>query len=230
MNQDETPHSEFEDEGASASSEDSVIHLMRKLQSDPDEAAQLLWNRYFENLVSVARRMLQGAPKGMADEEDVAASVIRTICKGGEQGRFHELRNRDELWWLLLALAKQKAASYIRGETSRRRGEGKVRRETDLRRTNALQEFSLENLIGTVPTPEFLAQMQEEHQCLMELLGRDDLRQVAALRIAGYEVSEIAQRLDICNRSVLRKLALVREAWNQRLEDSSVAPADTGGK
>ncbi len=202
--------------------EDSVIGMVRKLQTHPDEAAQLLWNRYFQELVSVAKGMLQGVPKGMADEEDVAASVFRSICKGGEEGRFKDLQSRDELWWLLLALARQKAASYIRSETRQKRGDGKVRREVDLQGRDPVDSFSLENLIGTSPTPEFLAQMQEEHHLLMELLGRDDLRQVAALRISGYEVSEIAERLDMCNRSVLRKLALIRKVWNKRLEESTV--------
>jgi DNA-directed RNA polymerase specialized sigma24 family protein len=206
--------------------EDSVIGLVRRLQTDRDEAAQLLWNRYFQDLVLVARRMLKGYPSAMADEEDVAASVFHSICKGGEAGRFDDLRNRDELWWLLLALSRQKAASYIRGETRQKRGKGKVKRESDLHGDGPIAAFSLENLIGAAPTPEFLAQMQEEHQELMEMLGRDDLRQVAALRIAGYEVSEIADRLDMCNRSVLRKLALVRKLWNKRLEESSVIEPD----
>lgn len=211
--------------GATDPAEDSVIGLVRKLQTDRDEAAQLLWNRYFQDLVLVAKRMLQGAPKGMADEEDVAVSVFRSICQGGEEGRFHDLQNRDELWWLLLALTRQKASTYVRNEKRQKRGDGEVRREADLVGSDAVAGFSLENLIGTTPTPEFLVQMQEEHQILMDLLGRDDLRQVAALRIAGYEVTEIAQRLDLCSRSVLRKLALVRKIWNKQLEDSTVTNA-----
>jgi DNA-directed RNA polymerase specialized sigma24 family protein len=200
--------------------EDSVLNLMRNLKTDRNDAAQQLWNRYYHDLVDAARRLLQGVPKGMADEEDVAASVFRSICRGGEEGRFSDLKNRDELWWLLLALTRQKAVNYIRGETRQKRGEGKVRRETDLT-GGPLAAFSLENLIGNAPTPEFLAQMQEEHQRLMLSLKGEELRQVAALRIAGYDIAEIAHRLGLCNRTVLRKLALVRKIWEKELADST---------
>jgi DNA-directed RNA polymerase specialized sigma24 family protein len=202
--------------------EDSVINLMRDLQSNRDEAAEQLWNRYFTDLVDVARRMLQGVPKGMADEEDVAASVFRTICRGGEQGRFDDLKSRDELWWLLLAITRQKAANYIRGETRQKRGDGRVRRESELG-NGSPRNFSLENLIGSAPTPEFLALMQEEHELLLQALVRDDLKQIAAFRIAGYEVAEIAAEMNLCERSVLRKLALIRKVWERELEASSDA-------
>ncbi len=200
--------------------EDSVIHLMRSLQTNRNAAAESLWNRYYSDLVEVARGMLQGVPKGMADEEDVANSVFRSICRGGEEGRFSELKNRDELWWLLLAITRQKAANYIRGETRQKRGEGKVRHESDLK-GGPLEGFSLENLIGTAPTPEFIAVMREEHERLMQSLGRDDLKQIADLRIAGYDIPEIAAQLELCERSVLRKLALVRKIWEGQLDGSS---------
>lgn len=200
--------------------EDSVLYLMRKLKTDRDDAAQQLWDRYYQALVEAARRLLNGIPKGMADEEDVAVSVFRSICRGGEAGKFSDLKNRDELWWLLLALTRQKAANYIRGETRQKRGEGKVRREADFN-PGPLAAFSLENLIGDAPTPAFMAQMQEEHERLMQSLERDELRKVAALRIAGYEIAEIAMQLGMSNRSVLRKLALVRQIWERELVEST---------
>jgi DNA-directed RNA polymerase specialized sigma24 family protein len=66
---------------------------------------------------------------------------------------------------------------------------------------------------GDEPTPVFLAQMTEEVERLLEKLGDDTLRNVARWKMDGLENEEIAQKLGRTERSVRRKLELIRVEW-----------------
>ena len=80
--------------------------------------------------------------------------------------------------------------------------------------------------MGSEPTPDLLAALQEEHDRLLGLLGDVRLQEIARLRIEGFAVQEIAERLDIGKRSVERKLDLIRKSWSQELgDDYSLANA-----
>ena len=77
--------------------------------------------------------------------------------------------------------------------------------------------FSLDNLIGDDPSPEFLVTLNEQHRHLLDLLQGETLRQVANSRIEGYTVAEIAANLGISQRAVRRKLQIIRTRWTDQL-------------
>ena len=52
----------------------SVTGWLDRLKAGDDAAAQEIWNRYFAQLVVLARRRLQGLRRNL-DEEDVALSA-----------------------------------------------------------------------------------------------------------------------------------------------------------
>ncbi|MCA9245669.1 MAG: sigma-70 family RNA polymerase sigma factor [Planctomycetales bacterium] len=184
-------------------------------------AAQQLWSRFYDRLVRLAERRLNGLPRGMADEEDIAAGVMQSLCRGAVAGRFENVRDRDDLWWLLLAITKQKIVNYIRHETAAKRGAGRVNRESDLARQNdTVERFSLDHLVSEEPTPEYVMVLEEENGRLMELLRNEQLRKIATLRIEGYSIPEIAAETGISQRSVERKLQLIRGTWSQELSDA----------
>ena len=66
----------------------SVSEWLVGLQTGEDTAVNQLWERYANELVNLARANLANAPKVIADEEDVAQSVFRSICRGAAAGRF----------------------------------------------------------------------------------------------------------------------------------------------
>ena len=82
------------------SGEHSVSWWIRGLKHGDEDAAARLWERYFERIVRLARARLKGAPRRVADEEDVALSAFRSLCAGAERSRFPEvesrLRDREE--------------------------------------------------------------------------------------------------------------------------------------
>jgi hypothetical protein len=97
-------------------SKGSVTGWLDQLKAGDPLAAQKLWERYFRRLVGLARKKLQGARRGAADEEDVALSAFDSFCRGAEQGRFPRLDDRDNLWRLLMLLTARKAWHLARDE------------------------------------------------------------------------------------------------------------------
>lgn len=204
--------------------ESSISEWIIGLRDADAEAAQELWNRYADRLVDLARRRLGNAPKRAADEEDIALSVFHSLCRGAESGRFDDIKNRDDLWWLLLAITKQKTVDYMRRETAQKRGGGQVQAESGFSHDDdGSKGFTLDHLVGQEPTPEFLVSLEEQNERLLGRLRDDKLRKIAVSRIEGYTVAEIATDLSISTRSVERKLQLIRSAWAEELSGVDTA-------
>ena len=197
----------------------SVSEWIAGLREADQEAAQKIWSRYSARLLKAARQRLANVPKTVIDEEDIAQCVFRSICRAATAGRFHNVRDRDDLWWFLLAVTKQKVVDHIRRETALKRRQGRVQSESSLVGRNA-DAFSLDELIGDELTPDFIAMLVEQNQRLLLLLPNEKLRRIAVFRIEGYTVSEIANELAISTRSVERKLNLIREKWSRELTSS----------
>jgi RNA polymerase sigma factor (sigma-70 family) len=197
----------------------SISQWLAHLKEGNADAAQRLWERYAMRLVELARRRLKDAPKRVADEEDVAASVFHSLCRGAAAGRFQNVQNRDDLWWLLLAITKQKVADHVRRESAQKRGGLRTHTESRLRgNADDSKGFALDRLISDEPTPEFILMLEEQHARLLGLLRDDRLRQIAIFRIEGFTVPEIAEDLQVSTRSIERKLALIRGVWSKELQ------------
>ena len=192
----------------------SVSEWIRGLKGGEANAAQELWERYAEQLTALARMRLGSAPATIADDEDIAQNVFSIICLGASRGKFADVCKRDELWWLLMRLTRDEAARHVRRETALKRGGGRVFGVTAVNRCSEIgAEFSLDVLVGDEPTPEYLISLNEQHNRCLDLLNDDQLRAVANWRIAGYEIKEIADRLSLSQRSIERKLRVIRELW-----------------
>ena len=192
------------------SSAGSVTHWIGQLQAGNPAAAQPLWERYFQQLVRLARKKLQGSPRRVADEEDVALSAFDSFCRAAENRRFPLLVDRDSLWRLLVVLTARKALRVRRDERRQKRGGGHVLDENAL----AMEEPGLDQVIGSEPTRDFAAQVAEEYRRLLDLLGDTELRSIAVSRMEGYSTEEIAGRLGCAPRTVERKLRRIRSQWS----------------
>jgi RNA polymerase sigma factor (sigma-70 family) len=195
-------------------SSDSISEWLGRLKAGEVEAAQNLWNRYSEELVRVAKQRLGMAPRGIGDEEDVALSVFGSIFRGVAEGRFQNISTRDELWWLLLTITKRKTVDHIRRETAQKRHAPGQQPGVGL---PISPPISLNDLVSSTPTPDFLVALEEQYVRLLEMLRNDQLREIAVLRIEGYNVAEIAEKLGISHRAVERKLPLIRAKWKREL-------------
>ena len=198
-------------------SEGSVTHWLGQLQAGDPDAAQPLWERYFTRLVELARKRLADAPRRAADEEDVALSVLDSFCRRARAGQFPRLSDRDDLWRLLVTLTARKATDLARREGRRKRGGGAVLDEAALAGPPgaAAEEAGLERVVGREPSPEFAALVAEECRRLLDLLDDPALRAVAVWRMEGYSNEEIAARLGTVERTVERKLQMIRKVWGE---------------
>ncbi|MCA9018102.1 MAG: hypothetical protein KDA77_22460, partial [Planctomycetaceae bacterium] len=102
--------------------EETVTQWIDQLKTGDAQAAQRLWESYFQEMVEVARRKLRGAPRTMADEEDVALSAFKSFCLGAQNGRFSQITDRQNLWPLLVAITSHKSVDLIRNENRQKRG------------------------------------------------------------------------------------------------------------
>jgi DNA-directed RNA polymerase specialized sigma24 family protein len=186
------------------SSDGSVTRWIGLLQAGDAAAAQALWEHYFRRLVGLARKRLRGAPRRAADEEDVALSAFDSFCRAAEQGRFPRLNDRDDLWRLLMIITGRKAAHLVRDQRRLKRGGAAV--ATD-------DEYLLDHMLGREPSPELAAEVADQSRHLLGLLDEPDLKAVALARLEGYTVEEIAAQLGYADRSVKRKLQLIRSIW-----------------
>jgi DNA-directed RNA polymerase specialized sigma24 family protein len=194
----------------------SVTHWVAELKAGNHEAAQKLWERYFEHLVRLARVKLQHAARRAADEEDVALSAFASFCCGAEQGRFPNVHDKDDLWRMLVVITARKARALLRHERSQKRGGGVVVQSPPGGQAPGEAEVEIEKIIGPEPTPDFAAQVAEEFQRLLDVLGDKELTSVAILKMEGYTNAEIADRLGRVPRTIDRRLGLIRKIWGQR--------------
>ena len=196
----------------------SVTKWIADLKQGSEDAADLLWRRYFQKLVAVAKTKLAKAPKRVSDEEDLALNVFKSLCAGAESGRFEKLTDREELWKLLVVMTRNKSLNQMREQRAQKRGKGAVRGQS------IFQDSKTDNLdifLGDEPTPDFLVEVHEERERLLSLLVGKDHRAIAELRLDGHSIEETAAELGISPRSVKRKLALIRDTWVVELEEGS---------
>lgn len=194
----------------------SVSFFLQNLKGGDHDAARELWDRYFQQLLSAARKRLGSVPRRVADEDDVAQSVFLSLCRGAAQGRFPKLDDRNDLWQVLLVLTRDKVVGQIRRNTRQKRGGGDVRGDSVFCKSSEAAA-GFDQILNDKPGPEFLAALNEEFCHLMDVLP-DNLRQVALLRFEGYTNEEIAEQIGMTTRSIERKLRLIRDRWTTELD------------
>jgi DNA-directed RNA polymerase specialized sigma24 family protein len=190
----------------------SITALLEHLQAGDHEAAQPLWERYYPRLVGLARERLRGTQRRVADEEDVALSAFDSLCRGVEQGRFPQLKDRDGLWALLVLITVRKAADLVQYNRRERRGGGQVRGDSAWAGRNGdAGADGLADIAAGDPTPDVAVQLAEEFQLLLDRLDSDELRRIAVWKLEGYTNAEIADRIGCAQVSVQRRLRLIRK-------------------
>ncbi len=201
------------------SSAGSVTHWISQIKTGDQAAAQPLWERYFQRLVGLARKKLQGTARRAADEEDAALSAFDSFCRGAERGRFPQLQDRDDLWHLLVVITARKAFDQIQHERRQKRGAGDVLDEAAVARPPDASTLScgLEQVVGTQPTPDFAAQVAEECRRLLAHLGDEELNAIALWKMEGFTTEEIAHKLSCAVRTVERKLRRIRSIWQSQM-------------
>jgi DNA-directed RNA polymerase specialized sigma24 family protein len=197
----------------------SVTRLIIDLRSaDPalrDVAARLVWGRYFQELLVLARNHLSARIRCREDEEDILQSMYKSFCIRQRRGDF-DLANRDELWNLLVQITLRKTRNAA---NRHRQGRRDIRREeAELAEVRADKgqndsETILDQIDSDGPTPAEAALLNEALERRFQMLKDPALLQIAQWKLEGYTNPEIAERLECTLRTVERKLERIRAYW-----------------
>ena len=196
-------------------SDGSVTRLIQLLHTgDATErnlAARLIWERYFRDLLELARNNLTRRIRRREDEEDVLQSMYKSFCLRQQRGEF-DLAGRDALWKLLVTITLRKARNAANKQAMDKRD---IARERTLPAGDDTRSphWALEQMDAAGPSPAEAAVLNEALERRLEVLADPELRQTALMRLEGYTNREIADLLDCTERSVERKLMRIRSLW-----------------
>ena len=202
---------------------DTSEDLLSRLKRGDRQAANELISRYFERVAGAARRRLKQRRLRGTDSEDIAASVFESLWKKVDRKQFadDELATSDEFWRLLCTMIRFKTEDHVRREYAEKRGGGEVRGESVFMKPGDQDSPGIAGQPNQELSAGELASLRDQHQKMMGLLGDEVLQEVVTLRMEGYKVAEIATRFDKSERWAKRKLAMIREIWQEQLEADS---------
>jgi DNA-directed RNA polymerase specialized sigma24 family protein len=181
----------------------SVTTWLDGLKEKSEGAAQELWNRYFTQLVQVARRQMRSFARD-ADEEDVALSALKSAMLGVQNNRFPDLSDRTGLWPLLVTITARKAVNELERQHAKKRD-----------RTFEQPMVDERLIAGNAPSPDFALRLTEAIQTLVLALDDQTLQVIAQRKLEGYANDEIAKELNVSTRTFVRKLARIRQEWDE---------------
>jgi RNA polymerase sigma factor (sigma-70 family) len=186
-----------------ATSLGSVTTWIAGLKGGNEQAAQEIWNRYFGQLVPLARRQLRGAARD-ADEEDIALSALKSAMLGVQNNRFPELNDRTGRWPLLVTITWRKALNEFRRQRRKKRN-----------RASEQPMVDEQTVAGNDPSPDFALRLAEAIPTLVQALGDPMLQTIAQRKLEGYSNEDIAKEFNVSIRTVVRKLARIRQEWQE---------------
>ena len=181
-----------------------------------NEAAQLLWERYFQKLCGFVEGHIYARNRRKMSSDEIACDAFMALLDGVLKGRFEKVRNRDELWQMLTLIASRRTINAQVKVDRPKHGSGKVFGES------AFGSSGLNNLVDFVQRdlgPQDAVMLQDLSQRLLDCLPNEQARRVALLRLAGYSNAEIAKEIERTERTVESKLSMIREVWSKVLEE-----------
>jgi DNA-directed RNA polymerase specialized sigma24 family protein len=198
---------------------EDVTRWFRALEKGDERAAEELWEYCVPKMLAHSRRRLPESFRKALDEEDIALSAFRSLCARARRGDLQSIQGRTELLKLLSVITTRKTLNYIKRETREKRGSGKVRGESWFGSAQSggdrLSTDGIDGFEGPSDSPELMAQYTEQCKQMLDELEDPVLETVVLLRLEGYTIAEIAERMSCAKRTVERRLSLIREIWNQ---------------
>ena len=195
----------------------SVTVWLSQFKQGDQSAAKKLWDRYGPLLTKLARRRYHAATNPVFDEDDLVQSVFGALWSSAASGKLENIQGRDELWWLLLSIMRRKASNRLAYNLRQKRGGGRgVSRAQPGSEKVTLIEWT--GIDPDQPPPDLILALEEEQQRLLNLLRDDTLRSIAMWQLDGYTHEEIACKLTVTPRTIIRKVNLIRERWAKELD------------
>src|SRR5262249_44661358 len=140
--------------------------------------------------------------------------AFAAFCRAIRQERYPDVRDRDALFRVLAAFTCRKSSDLIDRERAAKRGGGQ-----------AEEASALDEAADRRPLPDVAAEMAEQFQLFLDSITDERMLEAAVLRMEGYEIKEIADRLGVAPPTARRWLALLQARLQEQMGDRST-PAD----
>ncbi len=157
--------------------------------------------------MAFARTRLPSDVSSRVDEEDIVQSVLRSFFRRNQGNEFYFDDSLD-VRSLLAAMTYRKVINTIKHHH-------RDRRRTTREQSSSTSDGSSQ-LADRNPTPEELNILVDYLAWILNQLNSAQ-REMIQLRLEGYTVAEIADRVQLSQRTVKRALARARELASDRI-------------
>ena len=185
---------------------DSDRSLVARIRSGDDSAATELYERYASRLLGLAKHQVSPASRSIAEPDDIVQSAFKSLFRGVHSGTY-DAPDGASLWNLLAVIAIHK-----------------VRRR--ITRSKSVAAISLVPSNGDseiVPMSESVSPQEFEASIREAIEGLTPSEQeVVLLRVQGYHIEEISERLQRSGRTIERTLQRIREKLAGDLEHQTL--------
>src|SRR5262245_32980185 len=179
-------------------------------QGGDQQAAHVLFDRYADQLIALARSHLSAKMSQRIDPEDVVQSVYRSFFDRARKGTF-EFENGGDIWRLLVAMTLHKLRDQVDRQMAAKRN---VNAEINFGSEDSL--FGIQaRAFSRNPSPVMAAVLADELTGIMQNLEPVQ-RRMLELRLQGHNLYEIAEATQFTQRTVRRVLDRVKEQLMQR--------------
>jgi RNA polymerase sigma factor (sigma-70 family) len=185
--------------------------LLERWRGGDEEAARMLFRRYADQLVALARAHLPRRMTRRLDSEDVVQSAFRSFFAAARE-RGYSLQRSGDLWHLLAATTLNKLHRRVEHHSAQKRA---VHREAEF--PDGLDGVPIAALAAD-PSPEDAVALADEIESVLRDL--DPLRRlIFELRLQDYTLDEIAAHTRRSERTVRRSLDQIKQTLRQRTLD-----------
>ncbi len=180
--------------------------LVMLIQAGDDDAATLLYDRYSTRLKLLADQQMSQGVRRVFEPEDIVQSAFRSLFRGVNAGSYCAPEGRS-LWSLLAVIAINK----VRRKATRDRSVVAVSLES----ASSDDQTSID-VPDSLSPEQFESSLREAIESL-----RPAEQEVVQLRVQGFSVEEISDRLQRSCRTIERTLQSIRAKLAEAVQEES---------
>jgi RNA polymerase sigma-70 factor (ECF subfamily) len=184
--------------------------LVMRLRGGDEQAATEFYDRYVKRVYGLVHQQMAEHLRAVVQPEDIVQSVFKSIFRGLTSGDYNAPHG-GSLWHLIAIVAVHKV---------RRNARRRMADKRDERRSQSIDSLQNFEAASGVTAEEFELAIRESVEGLKPIE-----QEVVMLRVQGYSVEEISNKLQRSRRGIERNLHAVREKFIQILEDDELSHA-----